>query len=520
MMLVGIRRAASSLLWVLACSLSVLVFVSPARADPPDGGGKPGDQGTAADAEADGRLAEPFVLLLPSDPQATSNPEAYARWALTQEAGESRLEPFTTASGVNVLRPPDAPLVQPDPGLSGLTQREQSEPLLQFLRALSNEQRDLLCRGEVVNVTSASDTVARLLRHRRFGPQGRYGLNESLVADSPLLAAALEVVPTLRLSTLRRTMGGVCDASLHHTWEYGGVKHVQLRPDGATFWSSLSAAGARRERAPREWRAAQPFHLSGLSRDRTDAVLPDLLRALDTPGASVSMSDVNGTRLERLVEDLTKLTGIHLSVGDTWSSCVVYAKGGKVSTRAMVEAVFAAGRLGIFRLGDDDSLTVVANPAGGHGASFELDRVARDRAVPEVTEELRSLLDGALRRPYLADLPVPLSLFVDGYDGPVSELPEQEAKWVTEVVQSCQRKMANAGTPARDQGWLIGVEPITVRTTLVYHVTVGACVPFRKADPVKLEYVAADPPETYYTVLGASRDRPIYSAVTAVLRGY
>jgi len=521
-MQVGIRRGASSLLCVGGCSLSLLAFVSPAPADPPDGRAKPGGQDTAAGAEPADRLAEPFLLLLPADwQQAVGDPEAYARWALTEEAGESRLEPYTTPSGIHVLRPVEKPLVQPDPGLSGLIQRELSEPLLIFLRALSDEQRGLLCRGEVVNVTSASDTVARLVRHGRFGPQSRHGLNEELVAGSPLLAV-LEVVPTLRFTTLRRTMGGVCEVELHHRWVCGDVRDVQLRPGGATFWSSFTAPGAKRDQAPREWRDAQPRRLSGLSRDRTEAVLPDLLSALDTPGASVSMLDVGGSTLDRLFEDVRKLTGIDLSIGGIWSSCIVYAKGGEVSARALVEALFAAGELGIWRLGDndDDSLTVLYNPSGGRAASHELDGIARERAAPEVTEELRSLLDGALEEPHLADLPVPLSLFTSGYDGPVSDLPEQQAKWVSEVVRACVRFWQSTNVRVRDYGWLAGVEPIIVRATVVYQMMVSACVPFRSFDSAKREYVAADPPETFYTLLGASRDSPIFSTVNAVLRGY
>ena len=360
-----------------------------------------------------------------------------------------------------------------------------------------------------------------LVRHRGFGPQSRFGLNEELVADSPLLAI-LEVVPTLRFTTLRRTMGGVCEAELHHRWVYGDVRHVQLGSDGATFWSSFTAPGAKREQSPKEWRAAQAYRLGGLSRNRTDAVLPDLLAALDKPGSRVPVSDVSGTRLDRLVEDVARLTGIDVSMGAPWSDYVLYAKGRDVNTSALVGAVFAAGQLGIRRLGgnDDDSLTVLYNPSGGRAASDELDHVARDSAAPEVTAELRSLLDGALEAPHFADLPVPLSLFADGYDGPVSGLPEQQAAWVGEVIQTCVHEHQTTNIPVRDYAWLSGVEPIIVRTTLMYQMTVAACVPFRTFDSAKREYVPADPPETYYSVLGASRDRPIYSTVTAVLRGY
>jgi len=513
-MQVGIARSISSVLVVAVCSIFVLIWASPGRSDPA------GDPGPTASAEPDDPLVEPFVLLLPSDwQQVTDDPEAYARWALTPQAGESRLEPFTTPSGIHLLRPPDAPLAQPDAGLSGLLQREQSEPLLIFLRALSKEQRDLLCRGEVVNVTSASDTLARLVRHGRFGPQSRDGLSEYLVGDSPLIAAALEVVPTLLVRSSPDSSQAYCEIGNHYTWELGGIKDVQLQADGITCWSSLSAPGAKRERVPKEWRAEWQC-LSGPGRDRTQEVLPDLLSALDVPGASVSMSDVSGTTLERLIEDVTKLTRMELSVGTAWTARVLYAKGGSLTARAIVQAVFAAGRLGIMRLGDDDSLTVVYNPHGGKEASFELARQARQAPAPRVTEELRSLLGGALKRPYLDDLPAPLSLFVGGFDGPVSGLPEHEATWVANVIQTCHASMVKAGIPASHQGWLAGTAPIIVRPVIMYQVTVAACVPFRKLDPLTHVRVPGDPPEGYYTALSASRDRPIYSTVTAMLRGY
>jgi hypothetical protein len=420
-----------------------------------------------------------------------------------------------------VLRPPDAPLVEPDPGLSGLLQRQQSEPLLIFLRALSEEQRALLSRGEVVNVSSAGVTVGQLARHGRLGPQGRGGLNEELVADSPLIVAALEVVPTLFLRSSRANRQAFCEVGNHYTWELGGIKDVQLRPDRITCWSSLSAPGARRERVPKEWRTEWQ-HLSSPGRDRTHEILPDLLSALDVPGASVSMSDLSGATLERLMGDVTKLTGIEMTVGTEWSAGVVYAKGGTVSTRAIVEAVFAAGRLGIWRLGvgDDDSLTVVYNPYRGAEAWRNLDSEARERPDPEVTHELRSLLPGALERPYLGELPVPFLLFVDGYDGPTSGLPEPEARWVADAIRACHASMVEAGIRATHQGWLVGPDPIVVRPVVVYQLTVGVCVPSRKLDPVTHVRIPGDPPEAYYTGLGASRDQPVYSTVAAVLRGY
>ena len=163
MMQVGIRRSVSPLLLVVGCSVFFPMSARPAGSDPV-GGAPPGDPGPTAGAEREDPLAEPFLMLLPPDwQQVADDPEEYARWALTEEAGESRLEPFTTSSGIHVLRPAEAPLVQPDPAVSGLIQRELSEPLLIFLRALSEEQRALLSRGEVVNVSSAGVTVGQLM---------------------------------------------------------------------------------------------------------------------------------------------------------------------------------------------------------------------------------------------------------------------------------------------------------------------------------------------------------------------
>jgi len=441
---------------------------------------------------------------------------------MTEEAGVWRVAPFTTPSGIHVLRPIDAPLKQPDPGLSGHLQRQQSEPLLICLRALTKEQRELLGRGEIVDVTSASDTIGKLVRHRRLGTGSRWSLSEELVADSPL-AATLQVLPTLFVCSTPVNPDAFFEIRLFHRWEASGLflKHVQPRGDGATFWSPYTAPGAKREQVARKWRS-EVRSLSGPGGDATLRLLPDLLSALDKPGASVPMADVNGTRLDRLFQDVTKLTGTELKVGPGWSAFTVYAEGGEVSIRAIVEAVFSAGRLGMIYLGEygDDTLTVVYNPHRGTEASTELDREARQRPAPEVTDELRSLLPDALTRPSLAELPVPLSLFTDGYSGPLSGLTEREADWVAQTVSAWQRQIAAAGTPARAQGWLSGPEPITVRPVVVYELTVGACVPFRKVDPVKMDYVPADPPETYYTVLGASRDRPIYSTVNAVLKGY
>jgi len=518
-MWVGIQHRASVFPLLVGCALCVFGPGGACWADLADDVGAPVDLGPGAETEPADPLAEPFLLLLPADPQATADPEAYARWALTAEAGELRLEPFTTASGIRVLRMPDAPVADPDPSLLGQHQRQSSEPLILFLRALSDEQRDMLCRGEVVNITSAREDVGRLLREKRIGPQNQYGLSEPLVSQCPIVAAALEVVPTLRLRPDRGNVGSLCEAILYYTWDLGNITDLQLRGDGTTFWSCLTAPGARRERVPREWRVTWE-HLSGTSRDFTDAVLPDLLSALDGADATVPLSDVNGTSLDRFVEDVARLTGIQLDVRADYTSCVVYAKGDEVSARALAEAVVASGRLGVMRLGDDDSLSVVVSRLPGRVASGDLDTIARDQPAPEVTEALRSLVGSAVSRPYLADLPVPLSLFLDGYDGLVSGLPEEEARWVTQVAQTCLESMAKARIPAFNQGWLNGIEPLAVRPVLAYRLTVAACVPFHEYDRGSEQFVTVDPPESYYTDLGASRDRPIYSTVTAVLRGY
>jgi len=517
MMQVGIRRSVSSLPVLVGCSIFVLISASSGRSDPPDGGERPGDPGLATGTQADDSLADPFVLLLPSDwQQVTTDPQAYARWALTEQAGESRLEPFTTPSGIHVLRIPGAPAVDPDPDVVGLYHRQATEPLLRFLRALSEEQRRLLAAGEVVNITGARDVVAEVMSARRTVDRTG-GLDKDTLESCELLAAALAVVPAVQLRGGQGDGGGRSDVDISYSREPGRVKDLQVKADGLTFWSALAARDERHEGEAGTWRVL-PWHLQGTSRDITSKALPGLLQRLGSAEAYVSLSDVNGAGLQRIVEELGNVTWYLMGATDKCASWVVYARGDDVTTRAFVEALFASRRLAI-RARKPDGMPVVADGSSQvWAASGELAELARRRPDPALTAELRSLLAPALERPYLSEAPIPLSRFAEGYEGPVSGLAREDAEWVQgiarEVITTYQR------IPAFDLAWLNEDQALWVRLRLEFHVTIAACVPYRKADSATHEYVAAYPPPSYYTVLGASGDYPILSTITELLRGY
>jgi len=501
---------------LFGCGLVLVWSVAGARAQPRAAQSDQGAPGTTVSAAPTDPLAPPFVCLLPDYWPATNNPQWFVRWAQTDEAEGWRLAPFTTPSGIHVLRIPDAPLTEPGPDLIGAYHKPGAERVLRLLYALSAEQRDLLARGEVVNITNARDTVAEIVPRDRTG-DGTDAFGDGTLTSCEYMAAALAVVPTVEVRPGGRDTGALCDVDICYSHEPGRIMDLQLRPDGLTFWSALTAPGSPRERDPSEWKVL-PWHLRAPSRDVTAATLPDVLKGLEDGQNSASLDDINGAKLGALVGDIADLSGVELRAADECSSRVVYAQGGDVSTRALAEALFASGRLAITSRKPDGALVVTENRGEAWAASIELAELARRRMIPALTAELRSLLEPALARPYLAGLPVPLLLFLDGYDGPVSGLLKPEVEWMEGMLREVEGIYANL--PAFDRAWLSEGEPLAVRLRLQLQLTVAACFPYRKFDPATRTYCPADPPQWYYTVLGASLERPILSTVVLQYRAY
>jgi len=432
----------------------------------------------------------------------------YMRWAMTEEAGDSRLAPFMTVSGVHVLRVPDQPGREPAPEDVGLDHRQMAEPMIRFLQALSPRQRELLADGQVVNTTDAREAVLELLR------QPRSGFDPELARSCPLLAAGLSAVPIVRSRPGGATRPQ-CDAYLmggHVTF----IKHVQLREDGETFWSPSAARAAARGDPPREWRVL-PSALHGHSLDLTARMLPELLERLKDAEGDVALDEVNGKTLGELVQDISDAAGLRLSPFGESEKMPLFAVGDRLSWDAFVEAVFCSGRLVLREHPAVGGLAVIPEPWQADAASARLTEAARDRSVPEVTAHLRSLVPHLLDQPWLDEMPVARERFVDGYDGRLGDLPEAERGWLSHQLRHLFEPDAS---PEEDFGWLDGTDGLTLRLRLQIQVALAACVPFRVADPETRSYVPADPPEEYFTGLGASRGRPVYCTVQRVVRAY
>jgi hypothetical protein len=434
----------------------------------------------------------------------------YMRWAMTEQAGESRLAPFMTVAGVHVLRVPDQPGREPAPEDVGLDHRQMAEPMIRFLQALSPRQRELLADGQVVNITDAREAVLELelLRHPRssFDPE--------LARSCPLLAAGLSAVPILRIRPEGATLPQ-CDAYVmggHVTF----IKHLQLREDGETFWSSSAAKAGAHAAAPREWRVT-PSALYCHSLDVTARMLPELLERLKDAEGDVVLGKVAGKTLGELVQDIGDAAGLRLSPFGGCERMPVFAVGDRLPWDAFVEAVFRSGRLVLREHPAVGGLAVIPEPWQADAASACLTEEARDHSVPEVTAHLRSLVPHLLDQPWLDEMPVARERFVDGYDGRLGDLPEAERGWLSHQLRHLFEPDAS---PEEDFGWLDGTDGLTLRLRLQIQVALAACVPFRVADPGTRSYVPADPPEEYFTALGASRDRPVYCTEQFVLRSY
>jgi len=459
-------------------------------------------------AEEPDPLAPPFLCLLPDYWPATHDPPQFVRWALTDEAGDWRLAPYRTPSGVNVLRFPDQPLRDPPPDQIGYYHRRATEPLLAVLRALTEEQRELLGKGEIVNITSAREAVVELLAQHDppSPPPGPF--SAPLAAACPLLAAQVHVVPVVALTPPDRSSGICAEIWVQHAREVGFPRALQLNADGGTFWYRRALPGERSVDRSDGWFTTLRS-IQG-SRDATTLVLPKVLEALRAASGSVRLEDLRGQTLGDVVGALAKASGTSLRADPGSAARVIHALGDAVGWDAVAEAVFASGRLAL-RAEDDGSYLVFADDGQAFGSSMAVLEAARSTPVPELTQELRQLLAGALSREWLAETPIPLERFGAGLSGATSDLPHAEARWLRGVVERHAPEYDAMPIPPLDRGWMQNVDRLAFRLRIQFHVCVAACVPYCTFSPETKAYVPADPPDEYFERRGASRDRPVFS---------
>jgi hypothetical protein len=433
------------------------------------------------------------------------------RWALTGATGVERLAPFMTVSGVHVLRIPDYPAEEPSPDQVGLYHRTMTQPMIRFLGALSPKQRELLATRQVVNISNVRDELVQLLGG------GTRDLPADLIRSCPALAVSLEIVPGIRVRPGGGATSPQSEAFLHyHGPTAVSIGELQVRDDNLTFWSSLAAMVVAGPPRPHKWKA-RPAVLICRSRDVTADASPMILEGLDRAAEPVAPDDLTGATFADLLNEVEDLAGVRLRSAPGFEGFVVYAVGRELTWRALFEGLCASGRLRFTGSPAAGGLVVGPDPRLGRADSLRLAEEARDRTVPGLSAELRALLPGALDRAGLDELPLPVQQLLDGFDGALRALPEPGRSWLAARI----RGLYGPELPLdADYEWLGHTDDLTIHLRLEYHFHLAACVPYRVADRETLRYVPSDPPETFFSELGATRDRPIFSTQLAMYRAY
>jgi len=129
----------------------------------------------------------PFVGLLPDDPRALADPEAY----FTEKIRKWELAPVKLHSGITIARPPALPFEPPADYLRFHPQHRMVTPVLELLGALPKESLQLLVEGGVADITAFRDRVHEILtvedEQGNLHIQG--GMKETAFASAPLICA-------------------------------------------------------------------------------------------------------------------------------------------------------------------------------------------------------------------------------------------------------------------------------------------------------------------------------------------
>jgi len=234
----------------------------------------------------------PFVGLLPDDPQALADPEAY----FADKIRKWELAPVKLQSGITIARPPAYAFRAPEDHKRYHPHYCVVEPVLELLRALPAETLKILVDGGIADITAYRDPVHELLtaEDERGNRHLLRGMTEEAFASAPLICA--QVWP--QVTALLRARGPEDSDGIVVRWSEfsfgpsdlgiardGGsitayARHLGAVPPAGTmgWWSTITPA--RVPEPPPQW--CDREFMEGVSKARRH------LRLSVANGASVS----------------------------------------------------------------------------------------------------------------------------------------------------------------------------------------------------------------------------------------
>jgi len=473
--------------------------------------------GVGLQAEPEDPLAPPFLCVLPSGGTGGVDPEAYIRRALTAPNPGEELAIVTAPLGIRVARYPQQPASEPKEDDWYATHRQSVEPLLPVLQSLPKESLGPLCRGDVVVLTPYREALERQLAAVGFA--GSNELPPDVRAAAVGIVAGLTVSPSVEVvsgpgsgapTTGRFGMRFICDAQ-HYNFH-----GVQLSPDGSLAWEWKDATIAKRASPDPQWRMGSGWG------ERVAEGADIRAFAMDAEGAAVELAGLSGRTVGEVLGEALPAPPGGLAIDDALSVRRVFATGGQVSRRTVVDAIFCSAWVGLTGPGADGTRTLFSDPAGPWAMTFARRSEARRALDPDITSQVDEVFGAACDRPMLRALGIDPSRFAERWTGGWTDLRPEEAKWLADQLTAYATFGTRSSPLKKAVGeWAEHPEGLSVSVMYHYVLLIGYCVPWSTPGPGALDVTGAKPPpESYYTKLGAHTDLPMLSGRCARLTVY
>jgi hypothetical protein len=463
---------------------------------------------------------EPPFLAIVSPDWVADGAEAAIMDRVALPAWEGGWELVQLSSGIRVARMALPGI--PASAWGSYHRRDTEKPIaaLEDIARRYPERFALLLEGQLVDLTPARDLLYEVMEPfggpdgdcRRF--EQDVGLPEGWLEQAPL-AGLLAVWPRITVTWTRRDGSPQrFSTALQHTSVPHHPLSVQPNEDGLTYWSEIMAHRRRHRAGPGRWTAADGTYPADPS--PTEAPLPIERFPFERTdeARSLRLDDLNGLSVATALEAAGGLADGEVSAWADLADSRLVAAGGEVSAKAFWEALVTAGWLYPLGPANGPRLVLQHDQAAMRQVWSVAVNVSAGAEIPELSARVHTLLGSMLDLPYARDLGALAGMAQNRWSGPLSALPTDVRELVVSRYAETVRAFQAAGLADEheggwDDGWA-DVARVSLKMVYLFILNIGGPYGywFAESEP---DMQVGTPPEEWFELLHASRERPVFS---------